>query len=177
MTASTPWVTLRAEHQQVFDAVDENAFSTFGRALLDTPRRWLFSGQGRSGLVAQMAAMRFMHLGLDARMVGEPTAPPIREGDGLVVVSSSGTTPVSLSYARIARAQGAVVAVVTARPKSPLAALADVVLPVPSPATEQFAGSLFEQASLILLDSLILGAVDRNDEVLEAMQGRHTNLQ
>lgn len=30
-----------------------------------TGMRWFFSGQGRSGLVAQTVSMRFMHLGLN----------------------------------------------------------------------------------------------------------------
>jgi 6-phospho-3-hexuloisomerase len=53
----------------------------------DRTRRWFCSGQGRSGLVAQMVAMRLMHVGFDVHAVGEPTAPSIREGDGLVMIS------------------------------------------------------------------------------------------
>lgn len=43
-----------------------------------------------------MAAMRLMHIGLDAHAVGEATAPSIAEGDALLVISGSGETPVTL---------------------------------------------------------------------------------
>ncbi len=50
-----------------------------------------------------MAAMRFMHMGREAHVVGEATAPSIRAGDGLVIVSGSGETAVSVNFARIAK--------------------------------------------------------------------------
>jgi 6-phospho-3-hexuloisomerase len=66
--------------------------------LANRSRRWYASGQGRSGLVAQMAAMRLMHVGFDAHVVGEATAPAIGSRDGLLVVSGSGETPVTLNF-------------------------------------------------------------------------------
>jgi 6-phospho-3-hexuloisomerase len=48
-----------------------------------------------------MAAMRFMHLGVPAHAVGEPTAPSIRVGDTLVMISGSGRTSTGAEYARI----------------------------------------------------------------------------
>ena len=55
-----------------------------------TSGRLFFSGQGRSGLAAQMSAMRFMHLGLAAHVVGEATAPSVRPATHFVIVSGSG---------------------------------------------------------------------------------------
>lgn len=144
-------------------------------ALANWAGRWFFSGQGRSGLVAQMVAMRFMHAGFASHFVGEVTAPSVRAGDNLLLISASGETPVSLSYARIARAEGARVLVLTATPDSELARLADLVLPVPLAATRQFGGSLFEQVSLILLDAMVLQLAGRDS--YRDMAFRHTNLQ
>ena len=45
------------------------------QAFADPGQRWFFSGQGRSGLSAQMAAMRFMHIGRTVHFVGEVSAP------------------------------------------------------------------------------------------------------
>ena len=50
--------------------------------------RWFFSGQGRSGLVAEMAAMRFMHIGPPrAFCPAKPQPRLFGAGDGLCVIS------------------------------------------------------------------------------------------
>lgn len=137
----------------------------------------LVSGQGRSGLVAQMVAMRLMHLGLAAHAVGEPTAPPVRTGDVLIVVSGSGETPTSTAFATLARDEGATVVAVTRGSTNRLARIADrclAVAPVPS---SQFAGSLFEQAALVLLDAVVLDVSGRDADTYRQMMRRHTNLQ
>lgn len=61
-----------------------------------TGMRWFFTGQGRSGLVAQMVAMRFMHLGLNTHFIGEASAPSIQLEDVLILISGSGATQVTL---------------------------------------------------------------------------------
>ncbi len=103
-----------------------------------------------------MAAMRFMHFGYATHVIGEATAPAVRAGDGFLLVCGSGQTPVSLGFATIAKAEGALLVLVTHKPDSRLAGIADVVLPVPMAGSRQFGGSLFEQCTLILLDSIAL---------------------
>ncbi|MFD5796081.1 SIS domain-containing protein [Streptomyces diastatochromogenes] len=119
-------------------------------------RRWFATGQGRSGLVASMAAMRLMHLGRDAHVLGGATAPSMRTDDGLIVISGSGETPTTLHFARGARDLGARPLAVIAQPDSTLGTLADAVLPVPSAHTTQFGGSLFEQGTLLLFDAVVM---------------------
>lgn len=174
---SAAWRTIEAEVNRVLDAIDPAAFKTFCELFQNRERRWFFSGQGRSGLVAEMAAMRIMHLGFDTHVLGEATAPSVRSGDGLLIISNSGTTPVSASFAGIARAEGATVAVLTANPNSPLTDLADTVLTLASTGSEQFGGSLFEQASLLILDALALEIAGNDPESYERMSHRHTNMQ
>ena len=124
-----------------------------------------------------MAAMRFMHMGRLAHFVGEPTAPSIRTGDGLALVSGSGETPVSIHFARIAKAERAEIVLVTRQPKSTLAMLADVVLPASVGTSDQFGGSLFEQVSLILLDAIVLEIAASLPDAHQRMLHRHTNFQ
>jgi 6-phospho-3-hexuloisomerase len=157
--------------------VDPEDFRRLVEAFADPAQRWFFSGQGRSGLVAQMAAMRFMHLGRQVHFVGEVSAPSIRAGDALLIISGSGETPVSVGFARIARHEGAKVATLTHKPAGTLAGIADVVLHVPVEETRQFGGSLFEQASLLLLDGVILSLAGRMSDAHRLMLHRHTNLQ
>ena len=67
--------------------IDAKPFFRIVQAFDDETRCWFFSGQGRSGLAAQMAAMRTLHVGRNVHSVGEVTAPSIRKCDGLVIVS------------------------------------------------------------------------------------------
>jgi 6-phospho-3-hexuloisomerase len=161
----------------VLARIDADAFSLVVRVFDDATRRWFFSGQGRSGLAAQMGAMRFMHMGRQTHFVGEVTAPSIRNGDGLVVVSGSGETAVSVSFARIAKAEGAEVILLTHKPNSTLAGIADATLAVPVEKTAQFGGSLFEQISVILLDAIVLELSRGIHDAHQRMHRRHANLQ
>jgi len=109
--------------------------------------------------------------------LGEVTAPSVRAGDGLLIISGSGQTPVSVGFAEIARSEGAQVILLTHKPESKLAGIADIVLPVPVQETAQFGGSLFEQCCLILLDSVILDLTARIPDAHSLMWHRHTNMQ
>lgn len=167
--------TVVRELDQTVDGLDMEQLDRV-RALLEPPgRRWFVAGQGRSGLVAAMIAMRLMHLGGEAHLVGEATAPSIRRGDGLLALSRSGVTPTTVAQARIARDEDAVVVAVTADPASVLAATADETLILDADPSAQFGGSRFEQSALIVLDALMLslapGVADQR-----RMQHRHSNL-
>jgi 6-phospho-3-hexuloisomerase len=174
---SRPWLALGQEIIEVLDKVDPEAFFRVLRAFDNRERRWFFSGQGRSGLAAGMAAMRAMHLGRTVHVVGEASAPSIRADDGLVMISGSGETPVSVSFARIAKKECATLIVVTREPESALAKLADEVLHVPVARSAQFGGSLFEQCSLVLLDAVMFELARHLPRAHERMAHRHTNLQ
>jgi 6-phospho-3-hexuloisomerase len=174
---SGAWLAVGREIAETLERVDALAFRRFIDVFRDEGPRWFFSGQGRSGLVAEMAAMRFIHMNRAAHFVGEATAPSIREGDGLCLVSGSGNTPVTVHFARIAKDEGAKIALITREPDSALAQLADNVLHAPIEATRQFGGSLFEQTSLILLDAIVLELMQALPDPHRMMLGRHTNLQ
>jgi 6-phospho-3-hexuloisomerase len=171
------WLLVRDEVSATLDAVDPARMNAAAAVFADRNRRWFTSGQGRSGIVARMIAMRLMHLGFDVHVVGETTAPSIGARDGLLMLSSSGETPVSVHLARLAAEAGARILAVTTRPDSSLAAMANVVVPVPIPASKQFGGSLFEQAALMLLDALILDLTSDDPHAHDLMQRRHTNLE
>jgi 6-phospho-3-hexuloisomerase len=171
------WLVVRDEVCGVLSAVSSEQMSSAAALFTDRGRRWFCSGQGRSGLVARMVAMRLMHIGFDAHAVGDATAPSIGEGDGLVMISGSGETPVTLHLARLARGFGARMLAVTTRADSTLAGLADAVIEVPTAGTSQFGGSLFEQSALLLLDALILDLIAGDPQAYAVMRGRHTNLE
>ncbi|MGV9293911.1 SIS domain-containing protein [Amycolatopsis sp. NPDC003676] len=171
------WIAVRDEVASVLSAVSAEQMTVAATMFADRERRWFCAGQGRSGLVAQMAAMRLMHVGFDAHAVGEATAPSIAPGDGMVVLSGSGETPVTLHFARLAAGLGARLLVVTANGGSTLSGLADAVIEVPAAGTGQFGGSLFEQSALLLLDAVILGLTADDPQAYAVMSARHANLQ
>jgi 6-phospho-3-hexuloisomerase len=175
--AAPAWLAVRDEVSRVLSAVSSDQMHAAAALLTDRERRWFCCGQGRSGLVAQMAAMRLMHVGFDAHAVGGVTAPSIGEGDGLLILSGSGETPVTLHLARLAQGFGAHMLVVTTRADSTIAALAEAVIEVPTAGTRQFGGSLFEQSALLLLDALVLDLTAADPQAHAAMQARHANLQ
>jgi 6-phospho-3-hexuloisomerase len=169
------WLAVRDEVSGVLSAVSGDQMRA--AAALLPGRRWFCAGQGRSGLVAQMAAMRLMHAGFDAHVAGGVTAPAIGRGDGLLIVSGSGETPVTLHLARLAHGLGARLLVVTTRADSSIAALAAAVIEVPAAGSRQFGGSLFEQSALLLLDALVLDLTAGDPQAHAAMQARHANLE
>lgn len=174
---SGAWLAVGREIAETLARVKASAFQAFLDVFRDESRRWFFSGQGRSGLVAEMAAMRFTHIGRAAHFVGEATAPSIRAGDGLCVISGSGKTSVSVHFGRIAKEEGARIALITREPDSELAKLADCAFHMPIEATRQFGGSLFEQTSLIILDAIVLELMQIVPDAHRLMLSRHTNLQ
>ena len=123
------------------------------------------AGGGRSGLMARAFAMRLMHLGLVAYVVGETTTPAVQPNDVLLVCSASGETQVTVLVSRVAKEIGAHVIAITANRESPIARVADTLLVLEAPYKRgpdeglpsiQYAGSLFEQSMLILSDAMAL---------------------
>jgi 6-phospho-3-hexuloisomerase len=174
---SRPWLAVGRELTDLLDRVDPDQFAAFAQEAETADCRWFFTGQGRSGLAAQMAAMRFMHLGRQTHVLGEATAPSVRAGDRLVVVSGSGLTPVGVGYATIAKREGARVLLVTYSPNSPLAGIADRTLVAPVVHSDQLMGNLFEQSALLLLDAVAMHVAAADPAAQAGMAHRHTNMQ
>jgi 6-phospho-3-hexuloisomerase len=143
------------------------------------------SGQGRSGLMVKAFAMRLVHLGLNAHVVGETTTPAIGPGDLLVAATGSGRTRTTLAIVEAAQERGARVACLTAQPDSPIASAANLVVELHGPISGhapdgksiQPPGSLFEQALLICCDAVVMALIERLGTTEEEMRARHTKLE
>ena len=154
-------LAISTEVDRVCKGIQPAAWARAGAMLLKAPAVFTV-GTGRSGLALQMAAMRFMHLGLSAHVVGATTAPAIGSGDVLVAASGSGSTSRVVRAAETARKQGANVVALTTAADSALAKTATEVLVIPAAdkqdfdgkSSHQYAGSLFEQSVLLLTDAL-----------------------
>lgn len=172
------------EHSRVLDGVDPDAWARAGALVLEAPAVFTV-GTGRSGLALQMAAMRFMHLGKSAFVVGETTTPAIGTGDVLVAASGSGSTKRVVTAARTASEEGAHVLAITTNPESDLAGFATETLVVPAAdkqdfegtASQQYAGSLFEQSVLILTDALFHALWQTSGSQAQELWRLHANLE
>jgi 6-phospho-3-hexuloisomerase len=157
-------------------------------ALLDSAPRIFVAGAGRSGLAMRAFAMRLMHLGVSAYVVGGTVTPAMSAGDVLVIGSGSGRTESLLAIARKAKGLGGRLVLFTIDAESPLAELAEVTVGIPAPSPKarsgpeaavsvQPMGSVFEQALLLLGDAIIFELMRRRGVESQEMFARHANLE
>ncbi len=175
-----------AELSGALQSVDANELMVLERALLQAPRIFV-AGMGRSGLCMRAFAMRIMHLGLPAYVVGDVTTPGIDESDLLLIGSGSGRTASLVQYAARAQALQAQVGLITTARTSPLGDYSNYVVRVNAPTPKradsidsvsvQPMGSLFEQSLGLLLDIVVMRLMQALDISAEQMFARHANLE
>jgi 6-phospho-3-hexuloisomerase len=173
------------ELRDTLDRVDPRQVDDLVKALLRAEKIFVY-GQGRTGHISRAFAVRLMHLGCRAHFVGETTVPRISRRDLCLVNSGSGRTRFVYHVASVAREAGAKVATLTAHPEAPISRMADIVVAIPAPTkgemnrlkrTRQPPGSLFEQAALILLDSIVLVLMERLRITPRMLAKRHANIE
>ena len=142
---------------------------------------------GRSGFILRGFLMRLMHLGFTVYFVGETTTPRVRPGDLLMVMSGSGETAQPREMQRRANAVGARTLALTTHPESTIGQEAQVTISIPGTTkltlnqeakSVQCPGSLFEQATFLFLEAVVLILYQRRlgqnqGEVLD----RHADLE
>jgi 6-phospho-3-hexuloisomerase len=172
------------ELERTLQAISEEETGAAQRIIL-AARRVFVMGAGRSGLALKMAAMRLMHLGLTVHVAGEVTAPAIGPGDLLLVASGSGTTVGVVHAAEVALKAGAQVLALTAVRESKLARLAQWLVVIPAAAKQdhggmisgQYAGALFEQSTLLIMDAIFQTMWRECGVSAEELWKRHANLE
>jgi RpiR family transcriptional regulator, carbohydrate utilization regulator len=143
--------------------------NTLSPALLDRAihilakaRRIEVYGQGTSGLVAQDAQHKFFRCGINTVAYNDPSVHQIAAAllgaqDAVLVISQRGHTPALQRSVSLARAQGAKI-VVIAPTGSPLAHMADVLLPVDQPVdSNPYTPLSARLAHLAIVDMLAVG--------------------
>lgn len=180
----------------IANKISDDDVEKFMAEILNAKRVYVI-GAGRSGLVAKSFAMRLMHLGLHAYVVGETITPALNRGDMIVIFSGSGKTKTVADIAETAKDIGAHICLITSNADSRIGKIADcnVIIEhhrdeVDDDAVEfeirqmmgehkSFAplGTLFETASMIFADAVIsrLMEITKTDE--SALKNRHTNIE
>ncbi|MDD5111376.1 MAG: 6-phospho-3-hexuloisomerase [Candidatus Altiarchaeota archaeon] len=155
--------------------------------------RIFIMGVGRSGLVAKAFAMRLVHLGLTAHVIGETTTPSISKDDLLIAVSGSGTTSSVVKSVEIAKHIGTKVLAITSYPKSDLGNLADHIVKIEGrtkvdASTDEIKreltgeqltplGTLFEDTVLIFFDGIVAKLMTNLGKGEMEMKRRHAKLE
>lgn len=152
-------------------------------------RRIFVAGAGRSGFAARGFANRLMQLGMETYLVGETVTPAINSEDLLIICSGSGRTSSLLSDAKKTTEIGAALATLTIFPLAPIGQLANAVIEIPGGTPKkdravqdvvksfQPMGTLFEQLSWLVFDSIILELMKLTENTEDKMFSRHANLE
>ena len=161
----------------------------------DEERTLLIVGAGRSSLVGRAFAMRLMHLGFNVYIMGETITPSMGEGDVALIISGSGSTRLPVTVADMVRSLGVRVLAVTSNPDSQLGHIADLAVVVQGRSKvaleEEYhsrqilgqhesltpMGTLFENACMVFLDSLIAELMERLHVTERDMRDRHTKIE
>ena len=176
--------------------ISADQVDAFLNAILTVERIYVM-GAGRSGLVAKSFAMRLMHTGFTAYVVGETITPAVDTHDLIVAFSGSGNTKTIGEIAETAKGLGAKVALISSNPNSRIGHIADFVIeietqrePVTCDAHEyeirqmlgehrSFAplGTIFETSSLMFGDAVISTLMDMRKIEESDLKRRHTNIE
>lgn len=175
-----------AENAACAARLDEVALQNLIGQLAQAQRVFVV-GQGRSGLMMRLFAMRLMHLGLAAYVVGETATPAAQAGDVIIAASGSGETGGTCLLAEKALKLGLTLVAITANAQSRLAKSAQhvVVIPATTPPRQdpnttnavQLMAGLFEQQLHLLCDGLCVALVQTLNIDPGAMWARHANLE
>lgn len=140
-------------------------------------------GNGRSGLVGKMVAMRLMHSGYRVHVVGETTTPALEAGDLLIVLSGSGKGQTVGSMTEKVADIGGRSALVTASPDEALKAQFDSVLFIEASTknndipTIQPLGNQFDQSMHLILDAMVIHLNTASGKSSETLKSKHFNLE
>ena len=182
--------------REIANTISDEDAEKFIQELLNARRVYVI-GAGRSGLVAKAFAMRLMHLGLHAYVVGETITPALNKGDVMVIFSGSGRTKTVADLAETARDIGGRICLITSNVDSRIGKIADCIVviehhrdAVENDAEEfeirqmmgdhkSFAplGTLFETASMVFADAVISRMMEITQVDESALKNRHTNIE
>ncbi len=166
------------DHLAKILSVDRSKEIAEAVGILTSAKKLFVYGVGRSGLAARAFAMRMVQLGIDCYFIGETITPVVSDGDAVLIVSNTGSTMSAIQVANIARRVGAKVIAVTGHRTSKLWHASNVVLLIHSEGdgTETRLaplGTLFEDATVLLLDGVVAQVMERLGQTEADMRGRH----
>lgn len=174
------------ELQTLLERVGESQVEQLYSSIIAAEKIFV-AGAGRSLLMLRGFAMRLMHLGFQSCVVGDTTTPAFTEKDLLIIGSGSGETGTLVTIASKAKKIGGKIALITTREKSTISELSDlkVVIPAFTDKAEPDnperpllpGGTMFEEAMLILCDSMVLPLSEIHKIPTDSAFALHANLE
>lgn len=175
------------ELNDTFSNLKEEQLDTFKEKILEA-NKILVAGAGRSLMMIRGFAMRLMHMGFVAYVVGETVTPAIEKGDLLIIASGSGSTGTLTVMAGKCKMIGADLALITTQADSPIGKLADLVIEVNAATTKvenndknsvQPGANTFEQSVLLIGDAIIINLMSGRslEESNKVLMTKHANLE
>lgn len=173
------------ELQQTAGLISDAEAENLVNGILEAKKVFV-AGAGRSGLMAKSFAMRMMHMGIDAYVIGETVTPNFEKDDLLIFSTGSGETKSLISMAEKVKSIGGTIAAVTISPGSTIGQSADIIIKMPGATKDQAEsdyktiqpmGSLFEQTLLLFYDAVILKVMEKKGLDTTKMYGKHANLE
>ena len=166
---------LKSIQQTLENEVEET--DKFVGAIIESRRIFIY-GVGRSGLIAKAFAIRLVQMGLEVYFVGETITPIVEEGNLVIIVSHTGETMSAIQTANIVRRVGARVITITANAHSKLASASNLVMLIHPPKDDDRKtlaplGTLFEDATLIYLDSIVAMLMEKLGQSEGSLRKRH----
>lgn len=145
------------------------------------------AGQGRSRLISESFAMRLMQIGQKTYSVWDSTTPAISEDDLLIVISGSGKTKLVNVIIEEAKKQKAKIILITTKKTAKEKVLIkniDLFIEIDAKTKKQYnessiepLGTLFEQASLIYLDAIVIMLMKKLNLEEKDLGKKHANLE
>lgn len=177
--------TVVAELAATLERVDEAQFEAVAEVLARAERVFVI-GVGREGLAARGFAMRLMHTGTTVHWGWDDTTPNVTADDVFLMVNGGGAIGhLDYVFSQV-KPTGATTVVVTGVPDEATPSAADHVLWVPAAVYRgcgdlvpsiQPMGSLFEQATGLVFDLLVLEIAARKGRTLADLAQRHRNFE
>lgn len=171
--------------------LDDDELKKFMDIILNAENVFV-AGAGRSGLVGKAFAMRLMHLGISAYVVGETITPAINKGDAILAISGSGETNTIVSAAKTSKKRGAKVLSFTSYVDSSLGKISDVSIFIQGRTKAEAddknylkrqidgnytsltpLGTAFELTSLVFLDGIISQLMHEMGKTETDLKNRH----
>lgn len=150
------------ECQTALDKVDAEKTQAFIE-LVTNVGKVFFIGVGRVKLELEAIAKRFVHLGIDAHIVGDINEPAMTERDVLIVGLGSGESLIPVAIAKKAKSLGGKIVHIGSNANSTLAPIIDLMIRIPVQTklylddeikSTQPMSSLFEQTLLLWGDAV-----------------------
>ena len=180
----------------IADVISNDQINALIDEILNADRIYTM-GAGRSGLVAKSFAMRLMHLGLSAFVIGETVTPAMKQGDIVIVFSGSGATKTVADIAETAKEIGGRVCLITTKKESRIGRIADCIVIIESQrdrVTDESAefeirqmmgehksfaplGTIFETTAMVFADAIISRLMEITQCRPEDLQCRHANIE